>query len=155
MQELPFCRICDHFLAGYPLTKFSIRPFNDHDLTEDPAEASRRKIFNKKLSQLQIFVEHAFGRLKGRFPHLRRMNRRHLNEMYRSIEATMIIHNMLEEFGDDPTTIRGFNGLEDDGVEVIRGEAPNRIDADLDVDDLYRSGLLRRKQLLDLAVPRQ
>ena len=62
---------------------------------------------------------------------------------------------MLEEFGDDPTTIRGFNGLEDDGVEVIRGEAPNRIDADLDVDDLYRSGLLRRKQLLDLAVPRQ
>jgi hypothetical protein len=137
------------------LTKFSIRPFNDHDLTEDPIEARRRKIFNKKLSQLRIFVEHAFGRLKGRFPHLRWMPGRHLTEMYQIIEALMIFHNILEELGDDPTTIRGFNGLEDDDAEMVRGDAPDRIDADLDADDLYRSGLLRRKQLLDLVVPRE
>ena len=67
----------------------------------------------------------------------------------------MIIHNMLEEFGDDPATIQGFNGLEDDSVELVRGEAPDHIDVDLDAGDLYRSGLLRRKQLLDLAIPHQ
>jgi hypothetical protein len=141
--------------SGYPLTKFTIRPFNDHDLTEDPDEAHRRKLFNKKLSQLRIFVEHAFGRLKGRFPHVRRMAGRNLMEMYLIIEALMIVHNMLEELGDDPTTIKGFNGLEDDGAAEVRGEAPDRIDVDLDADDLYRSGLLRRKQLLDLAVPHE
>ena len=99
--------------------------FNNHDLTEDPIKASHCKIFNKKLSQLQIFVEHTFGWLKGHFPHICRMNRRHLNEMYWSIEAATIIHNMLGEFGDYPSMIWGFNGLEDDGVEVIQGEAPN------------------------------
>ena len=82
------------------------------------------------------------------------MNGRGLNEMYQNIEALMIIYNMLEEFGDDPTTIWGFNGLEDEGVEVVRGEVPDWIDIDLDSDDLYRSGLLRCKHLLDLAVPR-
>ena len=76
-------------------------------------------------------------------------------EMYQIIEALMIVHNMLEELGDDPTTIKGFNGLEDDGAVEVWGEAPDRIDADLDVDDLYRSGLLCCKQLLDLAVPHE
>ena len=34
--------------------------------------------------------------------------------MYWIIEALMIVHNILEEYGDDPTTIAGFNGQEDD-----------------------------------------
>ena len=45
--------------------------------------------------------------------------------MYQNIEALMIIHNMLEEFGDDPTTI-----LEDEGVEVVQGEVQDQIDID-------------------------
>ena len=39
---------------------------------------------------------------------------RNMTEMYRIIEALMIVHNILEEYGDDPTTIAGFNGQEDE-----------------------------------------
>ncbi|KAH7921580.1 hypothetical protein BV22DRAFT_980447, partial [Leucogyrophana mollusca] len=86
----------------------SIRPFNEFDLTDDPEEASQRKSWNRKLSSLRIFVEHAFGRLKGRFPLLRCMTGVDLIDMFRTIEASMVLHNILEQFGDDPTTIRGF-----------------------------------------------
>jgi len=54
------------------------------------------------------------------------MNGPLLIEMYQIIEALMIIHNMLEEFGD-PATIQCFNGPEDDNVELVRGEAPDHI----------------------------
>lgn len=87
------------FTSGYPLTTFSIRPFNDYDLTGNPTEAAQRKAWNRQLSSVQIFVEHAFGRLKGRFPYLRFMPGRNMTEMYRIIEALMIVHNILEEYG--------------------------------------------------------
>lgn len=58
-------------VVGYPLTKYSIRPFHDHDLTSDPDEARRRKAWNCKFSSLRVRIEHVFGRLKGRFPYLR------------------------------------------------------------------------------------
>ncbi|KAI0039147.1 hypothetical protein FA95DRAFT_1504574, partial [Auriscalpium vulgare] len=132
---------------------FTIRPFNDHDLTDDPVESARRTKFNRKLSSLRIFVEHAFGRLKGRFPILRNMPGRNLKEVYRTIEALMIIHNILEAFGDDPSMLKHYNGAEDADVDAVRGEADARVVLEMDGDDMYRAGLLRRKQLLDLIVP--
>jgi hypothetical protein len=83
-----------------------------------------------------MFVEHAFGQLKDHFLHLHWMTGQYLKEMYQIIEALMIIHNMLEEFGDDPITVWGFNGLEDDDMELVRGEALDWINADLEADDL-------------------
>jgi hypothetical protein len=62
----------------------------------------------------------------------------------------MILHNILEEFGDDPTTISGFNGKEDEEVEDVLGELRGRRQV-LDVDQLYRAGLYRRKRLLQLS----
>jgi hypothetical protein len=62
----------------------------------------------------------------------------------------MIIHNIVEEIGDDPRPIAQFNGLEDVGVEGMRGEVPARMQGDVDDDELYRAGLYRRKQLLAL-----
>ncbi|KAE9402100.1 hypothetical protein BT96DRAFT_816974, partial [Gymnopus androsaceus JB14] len=47
---------------------FTIRPFNDYDLTSNPTEGSQRKKWNKQLSRMCIFVEHGFGWLKGRSP---------------------------------------------------------------------------------------
>jgi hypothetical protein len=51
----------------------------------------------------------------------------------------MIVNNIVEEFGDDPSSISGFNGKEDDDVgelyENLR--APRHMDA----DNLYRAGL--------------
>ncbi|KIK80957.1 hypothetical protein PAXRUDRAFT_71613, partial [Paxillus rubicundulus Ve08.2h10] len=70
--------------------------------------------WNQQLSSLCIFVEHAFRRLKGWFPLLFWFVGYDLTDMFRMIRAAMILHNILEEFGDDPSTIRGFNGREDE-----------------------------------------
>ena len=145
----PFASSTEHS-SGYPLTQHSIRPFNDHDLTTNANEARRRKKFNKQLSSLRIRVEHAFGRLKGRFPALRSMTGRALGAMYLSIEAVMIIHNILEERNDDPETIDGYEGQEDDDVDAVRGEADDDAVRELrDGDTMFRAGLLRRKLLLE------
>ena len=72
---------------GYPLTKISIRPFANYDLTSNPVVAERRKKWNRRLSSLRISVEHAFGRLKGRFPYLREITGTDLTETYRFVEA--------------------------------------------------------------------
>jgi hypothetical protein len=136
--------------TGYPLTKYSIRPFSDFDLTNDVEEAAERKIWNQKLSGLRVAVEDAFGRWKGRFPVLRQFPGRKIKEMYHLIEGLMIIHNILEEFRDDPTAIAGFNGLEDADVlqEYRRLDGPRRM---LDTDELYWTGLAWRKRLLELS----
>lgn len=69
--------------------------------------------------------------------------------MFRLVESLMILHNILEERGDNPTTIHGFNGKEDrQASDIVRGEAPEQMD--LDGDDLHRQGLLRRKLLVDM-----
>lgn len=70
-----------------------------------------------------------------------------VDQMFRTIEALMIIHNIVEEFGDDPETIAGFNGLENPDVNEVFQAAPARLDG----DELYRTGLVRRKYLLNLS----
>jgi hypothetical protein len=144
-----------HACLGYPLTPYSIRPFTDTDLTNVPAEASRRKRFNVILSSLRVAVEHAFGRLKGRFPCLRNMQGRTVHSMYRTVEALMILHNILEERGDDPRTIQGYNGEEDeDHLGEVRGEAGERFDQGMDGDELYAGGIVRRKAIMELILNR-
>lgn len=123
-------------------------------MTREPEEAVIRKQWNRHLSSLRIFVEHAFGRLKGRFPYLRFIPGKDLNEIYNMIEALLIIHNILEARNDDPNTIEGFNGAEADDVDEIRGDAPPDL-IDPDEDALYAQGLYRRKLLVDYFVARQ
>jgi hypothetical protein len=66
------------------------------------------------------------------------------------IEALMILHNITEELHDDPYTISGFNGKEDDDVaEMFEELHPRRWT--LDADELYQTGLARRKRLLELS----
>jgi hypothetical protein len=98
-----------HFL-GYPLTKYSIQPFSDFDLTNDNAEAADHKQWNVSLSRLHVAVENAFGRLKGRFLSLRNLPGHNIDEMFRTIEALLIVHNIVEEFGNDPETILASMG---------------------------------------------
>ncbi|EJF58573.1 hypothetical protein DICSQDRAFT_66690, partial [Dichomitus squalens LYAD-421 SS1] len=134
---------------------YSIRPFNDYDLTTDPYESRCRRRFNRRLSSLRIFVEHAFGCLKGRFPILRSMSCHDVDEVYKILESLMVIHNILERFQDDPADIEDFDDEEDEGVAEVRGEAPahlggENLDGDLSNDELYATGLLRRKWLLNL-----
>jgi len=134
-----FClvSVAKHFLIGYPLTKYSIRPFSDFDLTNNNAEAADRKQWNVSLSRLRFAIENAFGHLKGRFPSLQNMPGHNIDEMFRTIEALLIIHNIVEEFGDDPETIPGFNGQEDADVGDVFHGVPVR----LSDDELYWTGL--------------
>lgn len=143
-------------LAGYPLTQFTIRPFAEYDLTNNRGEARARRDWNFALSHLRIAIEHAFGRLKGRFPILRNFPGQEFKPIFETIEACMIIHNVLTRLGDDPDEIEGYNGLEDttDENDIVENilEGDNRPGGlrGMDESTLYRTGLYRRKQLLDL-----
>lgn len=141
---------------GYPLTKFTIRPFTDTELTNDPVEAKRRRDWNRRLSKLRISIEHAFGMLKGRFPSLRNMPGQNLDRIFKTIEALMVVHNILVEMHDDPAEIDGYNGDEDLGLfGPARGgldEQATRRTREVDnlrETDLHRLGVYRRKLLLN------
>ncbi|KAL5495700.1 hypothetical protein ACEPAI_1164 [Sanghuangporus weigelae] len=146
----------DEFLLadkGYPLTKFTIRPFTDSDLTNDEDESRRRRDFNFKLSHLRICIEHSFGMLKGRFLALRCMPGTDLHVIFTVIEALMVIHNLLIDFGDDPTLIEDYDGVDD--LTRTRDETGDGNRQAQEINnfgeiDLYRTGLYRRKQLLNL-----
>lgn len=75
-----------------------------------------------------------------------------LTRIYTSIEALFVIHNILQERGDDPSDIEGYNGIEDSGLFGHDNDAVRRAnDIENIIDsDLYRTGLYRRKQLLEL-----
>jgi hypothetical protein len=63
--------------------------------------------FNTKLSKLRITPEHCIGMLKGRFPWLRSIrfviteDIKSLKGVLQVIDATIILHNMLLEFGEE------------------------------------------------------
>lgn len=63
--------------------------------------------FNTKLSKLRILSEHCIGILKGRFPWLRQIrliiteDPQSLKRILQLVDATVILHNMLIEFGEE------------------------------------------------------
>ncbi|EJC99238.1 uncharacterized protein FOMMEDRAFT_69517, partial [Fomitiporia mediterranea MF3/22] len=87
---------------------FTIRPFAEYDITANRLEARQRRDWNFNLSKVRVCIEHAFGRLKGCFPCLRNLPGYDLEAMWRTVEACMILHNILQGIRDDPTTIEGF-----------------------------------------------
>ena len=72
-------------------------------------EYTRRRAFNKRLSGIRIYVEHAFGMLKGRFPSLKELPAfDNMDEAYKVIQAMMVIHNLCIDWGDAPETIPDY-----------------------------------------------
>lgn len=128
------------------MTQFSIRPFNDHDLISDPIESSRRKKWNQKLSSLRISVEHAFGRLKTRFPYLRSVSGTDINFTYKIVEAIIIIYNFLETQNNEPRENETLDELE---LVNDHNDQELRENDGLEGDSLFRAGLLRRKYLMN------
>lgn len=63
--------------------------------------------FNDKLASLRVISEHCIGMLKGRFPWLRSIRLRitpdnnSIKKIIRLIKATIVLHNILINFGDD------------------------------------------------------
>jgi DDE superfamily endonuclease len=63
--------------------------------------------FNEKLARLRIISEHCIGILKGRFPWLRSIrmkikeNKKSLRKILQLLEATIVVHNILIEIGEE------------------------------------------------------
>ena len=148
MPQWTFTLLGSEHIIGYPLTKYTIRPFHDHDLTHNTPEATQRKKWNKKLSSVRIKIEHAFRRLKGRFPILRDFPAIDMLNTYHTIEALLILYIILEAVADDAESIEDYasgNGTRDGWED--NGRAEEMIDRPgLE----YAKGLRRRKLLLNL-----
>ena len=78
-----------------------------------------------------------------------------MEQVWQFVESLLILHNILQEFGDDPFTIEGFNGNEDDDpsppnededvlVHGARGHSR------LSENALYQTGIVQRKSLVEL-----
>ena len=75
---------------------------------------------------------------------------RNVWQIYRTIEALLVVHNFLERRRDNPGGIWGYDGQEDDDVPEVLGEVFGGAErVDLGNDELRRAGLLRRKALLN------
>ncbi len=95
-------------------------------------------------------MEHAFGRLKGCFPWTRNITGYKLPDIFKTVEALIVLHNFLERRDDDPTAISEFNGADEPDVEDVLADVAGAVHMDLEGDDLHRAGLFRRKELVDL-----
>lgn len=86
------------------------------------ADAAKKTRFNYRLSRTRMWVERTFNRLKTRFPSLRAMGEvSDINDLYRSIAALMVLHNICIDFGDSP--FEDPNWEADDGAgQVDHGE---------------------------------
>lgn len=86
----PFFLIAD---SAYPLYRWILTPFR--------VPISRRMFrFNKHLSTMRIAVEHAFGRLKGRWRMLRRSLNVGFDDVNQYIFLAVLLHNFCE-YRDD------------------------------------------------------
>ena len=84
------------------------------------------RAFNKRLSGVRIEVEHAFGLLKGRFRSLKEMGAHaDIQEMYRAIEALLILHNICIDYGDKPDNDWEINMDEEGSVDSEHEEDPD------------------------------
>lgn len=115
-------------ISGYPSTPYTIRPFDEPEIAAaSPVDQRRMREFNRRLSSVRIASEHAYGKLKGRFPSLKEMGpHRDMDETYNAIEALLILHNISIEWSDNPERIWDFDptdpGVEDDGDEREDGD---------------------------------
>ncbi len=109
--------------------------------------------FNTALSSPRVITEHTMGLWKGRLPWLRSIRMRITNDkktlrnIIRYIDATVVLHNMLIEFGDGDDPDAPW-GLEDEVLSDIGDEtrAPERTLLDLPTPQGSAPGT-RRDQL--------
>jgi hypothetical protein len=106
--------------TGYPSTPFTVRPFDEPEVSAAlDTEKERMRAFNLRLSSVRIVIEHAIGLLKGRLPSLRGMGPHNdIQDIYRTIEALMILHNIAIDVGDRPDVSWRIDESPDDHAEI-------------------------------------
>jgi len=97
-------------VAGYATTNYIVRPYSDQDLKGFSSRERKRRVkWNQQHSRVRITVEHTFGALKGRFPALKLVTGRDMKRIYLSIEALIILHNILVDLQDSPKDICDYD----------------------------------------------
>ncbi|KAG8731237.1 hypothetical protein FRC10_001950, partial [Ceratobasidium sp. 414] len=141
--------------GGYPDSPYVLIPFTDNEL-DAGRDGQRQRDFNHKISQARIVVEWAFGRLKARFPVLKRLGAvRDMKDIYQAIEAMMVVHNMCHQFGDVPDDSHA-----QDGDDELTGDLDTDVEDELDEADerdgnvdILRAGREFRLRCLDIICP--
>ncbi|KAG8731119.1 hypothetical protein FRC10_002013, partial [Ceratobasidium sp. 414] len=135
----------------YPLSTYVLVPFRRNERTID---GPRKKKFNRMISKARVTIERAFGRLKARFPALKRLGpTEDMSDLYRAIEALMILHNMCFDLHDRP------DGQVDDFVQdrIDNGEEIyDYVEQEEDLPELAegQAALAFRNRCMDLICPR-
>lgn len=154
---------------GYPSSPYVLRPFTEPEVDSQPLhEKLRRRKFNKRLSSIRIYVEHAFGMLKGRFPALKDLPpEQDIQDTYRLMEALLALHNICIDFEDLPERIPFYdpadhdNGTaeDDEGLDISLSSYGGVSEGDVlcpawETDEwLKEAGHRRRLQILDDLFP--
>lgn len=142
---------------GYPSSPFVLRPFTEPEVQRtNGAEKARLRAFNRNLSNKRIYVEHAFGMLKGRFPALKAFpTPDDAQNIYRVIEALMVLHNICIDLHDEPGQIDGYDA--GDIGEGMWEEVDEELEADVPDGEtnaiLREAGLMFRQDMLNRLYP--
>lgn len=91
-QNLPIVLVGD---PAYPLMTWLMKPYPEH-----AAMPRKQRNFNYRLSKARIAVEHAFGRLKGRWRCLLKRLDHNIENIPHVIGACVVLHNICEGLGD-------------------------------------------------------
>jgi hypothetical protein len=121
-------------------------------------DAANKRRFNKIFSSARIWVEMTFGRLKARFPSLYCMGVVHnIQDLYRSIEALMVLHNICIDFGDRVDGQYGIDApAQDEDAFNDARFAGHQLDleeereAEDDIDGLLEQGRAIRDRYLNM-----
>lgn len=140
-------------LIGYSLSPYVLIPFASNELGTD----GRRREFNYKISKACIVVEWAFGRLKARFPALRKMGAvRDMADIYQAIEAMMIVHNLCQDLGDLPhgtSATLGEDETDEEAGADLDEDEDERWAVGNDYPNLLAAGRALRLHCMDIICP--